>query len=109
MARATEPDGTDEDWRALVRAIQTENTKEITQKVRKQSNFWRYPLRIAVLDNKTKAIEALLRCNVDPNKSIGPTHNTPLHFAILNMNLPAVKTLITNGADTLFNGIGKWQ
>ena len=99
MARASEADETNEDWRTLVQAIQMENTKEIIQKVRIQSNFWRYPLRIAVLDNKTKAIETLLQCKVDPNKSIGPTHNTPLHFAILNRNLSAIKTLIEHGAD----------
>ena len=91
----------EEQWRILKTAIRNEDTTTIAKMVREQSAFGEEnnPLEFAVSENKTKAIETLLNCFVDPNKAIGPMHNTPLHIAILNGNLAAVKILLKGGAD----------
>lgn len=95
-------DGTEEynsDWNKFIAAVEREDVKTIIKLVRKPTIFWQNPLEVAISKNKTKAIQTLLHCNIDPNKVIGPIHNTPLHLAVLNGDLETVKALLTGGAD----------
>ena len=89
----------EEEWLKFKTAVRNEDSSTIAKMVRKPNIVHNNPLEIAVKENKTKSIETLIKCHVDPNKGIGPLHNTALHIAILNGNLTAVKLLINGGGD----------
>ena len=57
------------------------------------------PIEWAVKMGKNKALAALLRRNMDVDRSFGPWLNTALHIAAINSNLPALKLLLNHGAD----------
>ena len=78
-----------------------ENTKEIIQNVREQSNIRLYPWIVAIWKVKPKRHKVLAYYNARPTLMIfgGAMHYNLINIAILNTNLSPVKTLISYGAD----------
>ena len=74
MARASKPDDIDKKGSVLVQA-RNENTKEIIQNVREQSNFRLYPWIVAIWKVKPKRHKVLAYYNARPTLMIfGGTH-----------------------------------
>ena len=89
-------------WERFLKAVNNEKTKDVIwlakQKVvRTRTN--NCPMELIITMHKNKALAALIKSGFDVNKSSKPYLNTPLHVAVLQNNLQAVKLLIGEGAD----------
>ena len=100
MACACEKENDNESyWLQFVGAVKSNDLQKIKKLAKLPEIAKNDPLSLAVSNDKNKILCLLLQAGLNVNKSASPILNTPLHFATIHNNLPAMKMLLSSGAD----------
>ena len=89
-------------WDDFCAAVNTENIPKVRKLIKNKTIMTKTkgnPLELAVSTNKNKVVRCLCQMGFNVNKTTDTNLNTPLHIAVLNNNLPVIRTLLEYNAD----------
>ena len=89
-------------WDDFCAAVDTENIPKVQKLIKNKTIMTKTkgnPVELAVSTNKNKVVRCLCQMGFNVNKTTDTNLNTPLHIAVLNNNLPVIRSLLEYNAD----------